>query len=98
MSGKCVIDTPKPFAKHADKSVKGITSLYLSEEDILIKPDGIEASPKIKETPQVHMIKLFFDEQNIPYLQFFKMAADGRPFFTQFYGEGVLRSSKNCCW
>ena len=26
MSGKCVIDTPKQFAEHADKTVKGITS------------------------------------------------------------------------
>ena len=50
--------------------------------DVLIEPDDIEASPRIKVTLQIHMIKWFFDEQ------FFKMAADGKPFFTQFYGEG----------
>ena len=50
--------------------------------DVLIEPDDIEASPRIKVTLQIHMIKWFFDEQ------FFKMATDGKPFFTQFYGEG----------
>ena len=97
MSGKCVINTPKPSVKHADKTVKGITSLYLAAKVVLLEPDDIEASPKIKDTPHVHMIKQFFDKQNVPFLQFFKMTADGKPFFTQFYGEGALRSSKNSC-
>ena len=37
MSGKCVIDTPRPIAEHADKAVKGITSLYRPAEDVLIE-------------------------------------------------------------
>ena len=71
MSGKYVIDTPKPFAEHADKAVKGITSLYLPAEDALIEPDDIEAFPKTKDTLHIHMIKRLFDKQNVPYLQFF---------------------------
>ena len=85
MSGKYVIDTLKQFAEHADRAVKSITSLYLSAEDVLIEPDDIEASPRIKDTPQIFMIKQFFNEQSVPYLQFFKMATDEKPFFTQFY-------------
>ena len=41
MSGKSVIDTPKSFPEHADKAVKGVTSLYLPTEDVLIEPDHI---------------------------------------------------------
>ena len=89
MSGKCVIDTSKPFAGRADKVGKGITSLYLPAEDVLIEPDDIDTSPRIKHTLQIRMIKPFFDEQNVPYLQFFKMATDEKLFFTQFYGEGA---------
>ena len=61
MSGKYVTDAPKQFAEHADKAVKGITSLYLPAEDVLIEPDNIKASPRIKDTLQIHMIKRFFD-------------------------------------
>ena len=61
MSGKFVIDTPKSFAEYADKEVKGITSLYLLAKDALIKPDSIEASPRIKYALQNHLIKWFFD-------------------------------------
>ena len=38
MSEKCVIDTPQQFADHAEKTITGITSLYLPEEEVLIKP------------------------------------------------------------
>ena len=34
------------------------------------------------------MIKWFFDEQNVPYFQFFKVGTDEKPFFRQLYGEG----------
>ena len=74
MSGKCVIDMPKQFAEHADKAVKGITSLHLPAEDVLIEPDDIEACPRIQETLKIHMIKWFFDQQNVSYLQFFKIS------------------------
>ena len=86
---ECVIDTPKPFAEHAVKAVKSITSLYIPSEDVLMESDDIETSLRIKDTLQIHMIKWFFDEQNVPYLQFFKTATDGKPFFTKFYGKGA---------
>ena len=94
MFRKSVIDTPKPFADHADKAVKGITSLYLPAEGVLIEHEDIEASPSIKDILQIHMIKRFFDEPDVPYLQFFKMATDKKPFFTQFYGEEACGHQK----
>ena len=57
--------------------------LYLLTEDVLIEPDDIEVSPRIL---QIHMIKRFRNEQNVPYLQFFKMATDEMPFFFKLYG------------
>ena len=62
MSGKSVIDTPKQLAQHANKEVKGITSGYLPAEDVLIEPEDIQASLRIKYTLQIHMIKRFFDK------------------------------------
>ena len=94
MSGKCVIDTPKEFAEHAEKVVKGITSLYLPAEDVLVEPDDIEVSPRIHETLQVHMVKRRFDQRNFHYLEFYRIATDTRPFFTQFYEEGAYGHQK----
>ena len=49
MPGKCVIGTTKQFAEHADRAVKDITSSYLPVEDVLVVPDDIGVSPRIKE-------------------------------------------------
>ena len=89
MSGKNVTDIPKPFAERADKAIKGITSLYVPAEDVLMEPDNINASLRIKDTLQIHMTKQFFDDQNVPYSQFFKMAAGEKAIFIQFHGEGA---------
>ena len=40
------------------------------------------------------MIKRFFDELNVPYLQFFKITTDEKPLLTQFYGEGACGHQK----
>ena len=56
-----MVRTAKEFAVHADEVVKGIDSLYLPVEDVLVEPDGIEVSPKILETLQIHLIKRLFD-------------------------------------
>ena len=89
MSEKYLIDTPKPFTEHVNKAVKGITSLCLPAEDVLIEPGDIEVSLIIKGILQIYMIERYFDEQNVPYLQFFKMATDWKPFFPHLYGEAA---------
>ena len=53
--------------EHAIKAVKAITSLHLPAEDGLIEPDDIEASPTVKNDLEIHIIKLFFNEQNVLY-------------------------------
>ena len=81
--GKCVIDTPKQFAEYAERSVKGITSLHLLKE-----PEDIESSPRITDTLQIHMVKIFFDKRKVCFLEFYHLATYNEPFFTQFYGQG----------
>ena len=76
------------------KVVKGITSLYLPAEDVLVEPKDIEVSPRIHETLQVRMVKRRFDQRNVPYLEFYRMASATKPFFTQFYEEGACGHQK----
>ena len=51
--------------EHTDKAFKGATYLYLPAEDVLIEPDNIKASPRIKDTLQIHIIKRFFSHNFI---------------------------------
>ena len=60
MQGECVIDTPKQFAEYAERSVKGITSLYLPTEEFLKEQEDIESSPRITDTLQIHIVKRLF--------------------------------------
>ena len=77
MSEKCVIDTPQQFSDHSDKTITGITSLYLAEEEVLVEPEGIEKAPRIKDTQQVHMVIRLF---KVPHLESFNLASDKKPF------------------
>lgn len=43
-----MIDAPQKFADHADKTITGITSLYLPEEEVLVGPEDIEKAHIVK--------------------------------------------------
>lgn len=43
----CVIKTPKQFAEHTEKPIRGIKSLYLPTDGVLVEPDDRDASTKI---------------------------------------------------
>ena len=95
ISENCVIYTPKPFAEHIDTVAEGITSLHFPA-NVLIEPDDVEASLTIKYNLQIHIINWFFDEQNVPYLQFFKMASDEKPFIDNFMGKDLVIIKTSC--
>ena len=92
MSGKCVIETPKQFAEYAEKSIKGLTSLYLPANEVMTEPDGTDLAPKIPETLQVHMLKRLFNDQKVPYIEFFKTASDTEPYFTVLWRRSLWTS------
>ena len=105
-SGKCLINTPKDFAMYADQKITAITTIYLPQEEVFEEPDEIKFAPKIPETLQVHKIIRRISKEKIPYLEFYKLASDQEPFFTQYYrkdgdpvvcGHGDNDSDENHC-
>ena len=84
MSEKCVIDTPKQFLENAEISIKEITSLLFPKEEVLKEPEDIEISPRITDTLQIHMVKLYFDNRKVCFLEFYHLATDNEPIFTNF--------------
>ena len=85
MSNKCLIKNAKDFAEYANKTINGITSIYMPINDLLTEPGNIENAPKIPETLPIHKVKRSFNEDNICFINFFRVANDADPFFTQFY-------------
>ena len=85
MSNKYIIKNAKDFAEDANKTISGITSIYMSMYELLTEPDNIENAPKIPETLSIHKVKRSFNEDNVCFIDFFRVTNDDDPFFTQFY-------------
>ena len=52
-SGKAIINDANEFADYADKTIKGISSLYMSSDDVIVEQEEIKTAPKILETPKI---------------------------------------------
>ena len=85
MSNKCLIKYAKDFAEYANKTISGITSIYMPISELLTEPDNIEYAPKIPETLSIHKVTRSFNEDNVCFIDFFRVANDDDTFFTQFY-------------
>ena len=85
MFNKCLIKNAKDFAEYANKTNSGITSIYMLIYELLTEPDNMENSPKTLETLPIHKVTRSFNEDNIRFIDFFRVANDDDPFFTQFY-------------
>ena len=85
MSNKCLIKNVKDFVEYAKKTINGITSIYMLINKLLAEPENIVNAPKILETLSIHKVTGSFNEGNICFIDFFRVANDDGPFFTQFY-------------
>ena len=85
MPNKCMIKNAKDFAEYANKTISGITSIYMSLYELQTEPDNIENEPKIPETFSIHKVTRSFNEDNISFIDFFRVLMTMIHFFTQFY-------------
>ena len=53
-SGKTIINDAKGFAEYADKTIKGISSLYMLSDDVIVEQEETKTAPKIPETLKIH--------------------------------------------
>ena len=85
MSNKYMIKNATDFAEYANKTTSGITSIYMPMYELLTETDNIENAPKIPETLSIHKVTRSFNEDNVCFIDFFRVTNDDDPFFTQFY-------------
>ena len=62
-------------------------SLYLSQEDKIIKPSFVKNAPAIKGTLDEHHIKRDCNLGNVCFLEFYYLSDDKEPFHTQYYSR-----------
>ena len=62
-----------------------ITTLYLPECELFVEPNKVAKAPKIPQALQVHKVIRHMSKNGILHLEFFYLASDEKPFFTQFY-------------
>ena len=77
-----MIKNAKDFAEYANKTISGITSIYMPINELLTEPDNTENAPKIPETLSIHKVTRSFNEDNICFIGFFSVANDDHQFFT----------------
>ena len=46
MSGKTIVNDTKEFAEYADKTIKVISFLYMSSDDVIVEQEEIKTAPK----------------------------------------------------
>ena len=59
MSNKYMIKNAKDFGDYANKTISGITSIYMPMYELLTEPDNIENALKILETLSIHKVTKF---------------------------------------
>ena len=87
-SGFLTIDSPFEFYQAVKNYVPAIKCVYVSNEDVFEEPENMEQeSIPIRETLKIHKIERS-EMKGIYGLNFFYLAEDEKPFFTQWYANG----------
>ena len=96
-SGKVTINSAKEFAEYVNKTITGISSLYMPITQVIKEPKDINEAPKIPKTLKIHIPCRVLNEGENPRFNFFYLGSDTDPFYSQIYRvksecEHILKS------
>ena len=94
-SGKAIINDAKEFAEYADITIKGISSLYMSSEVVIVEQEKIQTTPQIPETLKIHKFVRSMEKGKDPSFHFYYLASDDDPFHVQSYPSPSLLECKH---
>ena len=90
-----LINDAKEFVEYADKTIKGISSLYMSSDDIIVEQEEIKTAPKIPEILKIHKFVRAMGKGKDPSFHFYYLASDDDPFHVQSYPSPSLLECKH---
>ena len=94
-SGKAIINDAKEFAEYAAKTTKGILSLYMSSDNVIVGQKEIKTAPKIPKTLKIHKFMHSMEKEKDPLFHFCFLASDDDPFHVQSYPSSSLLECKH---
>ena len=94
-SGKAIINDANEFAQYVDKTIKGILSLYMSTDNVIVGQEEIKTAPKIPEICKIHKFVRFMEKGKDPSFHFYYLASDDDPFHVQSYPSPSLLECKH---
>ena len=94
-SGKTIINDAKEFAEYAHKTIKRISSLYMSSDDVIVEKEEIKTAPKIPETLKIHKFVRPMEKGKNPSFHFYYLASNDDPFHAQSYPFPPLLECKD---
>ena len=94
-SGKTIVNDAKEFAEYADKTIKVISFLYMSSDDVIVEQEEIKAAPKIPDTLNIHEFVRSMGKVKDPSCHFYYVASDDDPFPVQSYPSPSLLECKH---
>ena len=93
--GKAIVNDAKEFAEYANKTIKGISSLYMVSDDVVVEQEEIKTAPKIPETLKIHKFMRSMEKGKDPSFHFYYLASDDDPFHVQSYPSPSLLECKH---
>ena len=94
-SGKAIINDAKEFAEYAAKTTKGILSLYMSSDNVIVGQKEIKTAPKIPKTLKIHKFMHSMEKEKDPLVHFCFLASDDDSFHVQSYPSPSLLERKH---
>ena len=82
------------FATEASKAVPPFQSIYLSQDDEIIKPLFAKVAPDIQGTVDTYYVKRSFNSTEVCFLEFYRSSKDLEPFHVQHYPFQVQKATK----
>ena len=78
--GQAIINVAKEFAEYADETIKGISSLNMLSDDVIVEQEEIKRAPKIPETLKIHKFVRYMEKGRDPSFHFYYLTSDDDPF------------------
>ena len=82
--GSNFANNTKEIAEYTYKTIKGISSLYMSKEKVIKKPKGFKLALKIPEMLTIQKVECCFKKERKIYFKFYYLALS-EPYHANFY-------------
>ena len=94
-SGKVIINDANEFVEYANKTIKGISSLCISNDDVVVEQEEIKWAPKIRETLKNHKFVHSLEKGKDLSFHFYYLASNDDHFHDQSYPSPSLSKCKH---